>query len=272
MAKTPHISFRSFCLTLLGALTLVSASAAQATSTGGIAAAFEVVVIKPSPPEGRSVMRMIRPLPGGNGYIAKNFPVRLMIALMYKVPARQIEGGPRWLDEEYFDIEAHADGVHSKDELQAMFRTLLTERFGLQMREVSREGKVFSLQLDGTATKMQRNPDGPGMNIPITPVGIGEYQGRGVSMPYLCWFLSQLTQDKERPVIDRTGLTGTFDFMLSFLPEQAANSNDDHLLTELRDRPSLFTALKEQLGLRLVPENGPVQYFVVDHVDWPSAN
>lgn len=272
MTKRSHISFRSFCLTLLCASTLVSVSAAQATGTGGKAAAFEVVVIKPSPPEGPSVMRMIRPLPGGNGYIAKNFPVRLMIALMYKVPARQIEGGPRWLDEEYFDIEAHADGVHSKDELQAMFRTLLTERFGLQMREVSREGKVFSLQLDGTATKMHSNPDGPGMNIPITPVGNGEYRGRGVSMSYLCWFLSQLTQDKERPVIDRTGLTGTFDFMLSFLPEQVANSSDDHLLTELHDRPSLFTALKEQLGLRLVPENGPVQYFVVDRVDRPSAN
>ena len=234
--------------------------------------AFEVAVIKPSHADGESVMRLIKPLPGGNGYMARNFPVRLMIALMYKVPVRQVEDGPKWLDDEYFDIEAHADGVHSKDELQAMFRTLLRQRFGLQMRTVSRDGKVFSLQMEGTATKMQSDPTGPGMNIPITPVAPGEFQGRGVSMSYLCWFLGQQTQDKERPVIDRTGLTGTYDFKLSFIPEQLTNGDPDRLPTELRRLPSLFAALKEQLGLRLVPENGPVQYLVIEHVDRPSPD
>jgi len=264
--------FRLSSCALLGVVAMMSVAARSQEKGSSEKAAFEVAVIKPSQPEGGSVNRMIKPLPGGNGYLAQNFPVRLMIALMYKVPVRQIEGGPRWLDEEYFDIEARADGVHSKDELQAMFRTLLADRFGLQMHAVSREGKVFSLQQDGKAARMQSNPTGPGMNIPITPIGPGEFQGRGVSMSYLCWFLSLQVQDKERPVIDRTGLAGTFDFNLSFLPDQAADRALDRLPAEMRDRPSLFSAVKEQLGLRLVPENGPVQYFVIDHIERPSPN
>ena len=191
---------------------------------------------------------------------------------MYKVPLRQVEGGPQWLDDEYFDIEAHADGPHSKEDLQAMFRTLLRDRFGLRMHTVSREGKVFALRLNGPSTKMQPNPAGPGMNIPIVPAGPAEYVGRGVSMAYFCWFLGQQTQDKERPVLDRTGLTGTWDFKLSFLPDQVANGDPDRLAAELRDKPSLSAALKEQLGLQLTPENGPVQYFVIDTVERPSPN
>lgn len=265
-------TFRKFCCALWVTLTFVSVAARGQQTSANEKAAFEVAVIKPSHAEGDSIVRMIRPSPGGNGYIAQNFPVRLMIALMYKVPLRQVEGGPKWMDEESFDIEAHADGVHSKEELQAMFRMLLAERFGLRMHTVTREGKVFTLRLDGTATKMQNDPAGPGMNIPITPIGSGQYQGRGVSMSYLCWFLGQQTQDKERPVIDRTGLPGTFDFKLSFMPEQAAHGDPDRLPPELHDLPSLFAAVKEQLGLRLVPENGPVEYFVIDHVERPSAN
>jgi len=260
---------RSYIFIFLACLLVITCAApAQTTSTKP--PSFEVAVIKPSPPEGLSVNRMIRPLPGGNGYLAKNFPVRLMIALMYKVPVKQVEGGPNWLDDEYFDIEAHADGVHSKEELQAMFRTLLADRFSLQMHTVSREGKVFSLQLDKPNSTMRSNLDGPGMNIPITPVGNGEYEGRGVSMAYLCWFLGQ--QESERPVIDKTGLTGTYDFKLSFLPPHAADRAEGHLPADLQDRPTLAAALKEQLGLKLVPENGPIPYFVIDHVDRPSSN
>lgn len=236
------------------------------------AAAFEVATIKPSHAEGDRVDRTIKPLPGGNGYMAKSFPVRLMIALMYKVPLRQVEGGPKWLDDEYFDIEAHAEGVHSKEDLQAMFRTLLADRFALRLHTVEREGKVFALRVNGTTSRMQPNPQGPGMAIPIMPSGLGQYVGRGVSLPYLCWFLGQQTQDRERPVIDRTGLSGTFDFELSFVPDSLSSGDPDHLPAEVRDKPPLQTAVREQLGLRLVPEDGPVQYLEVEHVERPSAD
>ncbi len=253
-------------------LLCMAAPAAMEAQSGDfpLGPALEVAVIKPSHAEGDHVNRMIKPLPGGNGYMAQNFPVRLMIALMYKVPLRQVEGGPKWLDDEFFDVEAHADGAHSKEELQGMFRTLLRDRFGLRMHTVSREGKVFALRVDGLLPKMQVNPTGPGMNIPITPTGMGEYTGRGVSMAYFCWFLGQQTQDKERPVLDRTGMPGTYDFKLSFAPEQLGDS--DRLSPEFRDKPTLATALKEQLGLRLAPETGSVQYYVIDTVERPSPN
>lgn len=263
---------RNFHLAFLLTLS-VNPTKLRSQMTGvGEGSAYEVAVIKPSHAEGDSVNRMIKPLPGGNGYMAQNFPVRLMIALMYKVPLRQVEGGPKWLDEEYFDVEAHADRPHSKEELQAMYRNLLADRFSLRMHTVSREGKVFSLRLDGDPGKLQSNTTGPGMNIPITPAGVGEYIGHGVSMQYLCWFLGQQVQNTGRPVLDQTGLTGTFDFKLSFVPEGIANGDLDRLPEKLREKPSLANALREQLGLRLVPENGPVQYFVIDSVQRPSAN
>ena len=230
-------------------------------------------MIKPSPtPKGDTVNRMIKPLPGGNGYMAQNFPVRLMIALMYKVPVRQVEGGPGWLDTEYYDIEAHADGAHSKEELEGMFRSLLADRFALRMHPVTREGKVFALRVGAGGPRMQPNPAGPGMNIPITYTGPSAFSGQGVSMTYLCWFLGQQVQDKERPVIDRTGLTGTYDFKLSFLPDQFSGMDLDRIPADVRDKPPLTTALKEQLGLQLLPENGPVQSIVIDSVERPSAN
>ena len=91
-------------------------------------------------------------------------------------------------------------------------------------------------------------------------------------MHYLTWLLGQQLQSEGRPVIDRTGLTGNYDFTLSFLPDSARNASPDNLPPELRDRPSLFDALKEQLGLKLQPEKGPVEYLVIDHVERPSAN
>ncbi|MGI4755537.1 MAG: TIGR03435 family protein [Janthinobacterium lividum] len=232
---------------------------------------FEVATIKLSPAKGEG-LRTIRPLAGGNGYMAQNFPVRLMIALMYKVPLRQVEGGPEWLDNEYFDIEARADTTHPKDELQAMFRQLLKERFGLKMRKVTREGNVFALRVEGAASRMQADPAGPGFEIPIKPVGPGTFQGRRVPMPYLSWWLGQQMQIHERPVIDLTGLSAVYDFELAFQPEQPAGADLDRLPSELRDKPSLFSAVRQQLGLKLVAEKGPVEYYIIDQVERPTVD
>ncbi len=88
-------------------------------------------------------------------------------------------------------------------------------------------------------------------------------------MPYLCWWLGQQLQSDERPVVDHTGLTGKYDFTIRFareLPPGAIRDNEGD------QEPSIFEALREQLGLRLVPEKGPVEYLVIDNVEKPSAN
>jgi uncharacterized protein (TIGR03435 family) len=95
--------------------------------------------------------------------------------------------------------------------------------------------------------------------------------GKRVDLRYLCWYLGQVLEADGRPVIDKTGLSGSYDFTLSFLPQQLS-SNPESLAPGDRDLPSLFTALKEQLGLRLQRETGPVPYYVIDHIEPPSAN
>ncbi len=91
-------------------------------------------------------------------------------------------------------------------------------------------------------------------------------------MPYLCWWLGSQLQHDERPVIDQTGLSGYYDFTLSFAPELPPGVDPDKLPPEFADRPSLIEAVREQLGLKLTPQRGPVPYYVIDHVEKPSAN
>src|SRR6185312_7334884 len=105
---------------------------------------------------------------------------------------------------------------------------------------------------------MKVNESPEDFNIPMNP-GPQGFVGRRVPMPYLSWFLGQTLQADGRPVIDKTGLTGNYDFTLTFSPE-------------LRDRPSIFNALREQLGLKLTAERGPVEYYVIDSVERPSDN
>jgi uncharacterized protein (TIGR03435 family) len=91
-------------------------------------------------------------------------------------------------------------------------------------------------------------------------------------MKYLCWWLGQQLEREERPVIDKTGLPGNYDFTLQFVPDRLTDTAKDSLPAELQDSPTIFDALREQLGLKLSPEQGPVEYFTIDHVEKPSAN
>ena len=96
--------------------------------------------------------------------------------------------------------------------------------------------------------------------------------GVRVPMPYFCWWLGQQLQTSGRPVVDHTGLNKNYDFTLTFLPELPPDFSKDNLPPEVRDRPSIFDALKEQLGLKLLPQKGPVDHYVIDHIDRPSDN
>lgn len=227
---------------------------------------FDVAVVRPSQP-GLTVGG-IKPLPGGFGYTASNVNVRLMIALMYGVAVRQVTGGPEWLDSERFDVEAKSDHPYGRDELHTLFQHLLEDRFHLVMRKEMVEGPVYILTLDGAAPKMKPNDSTEDFRIPMNFAANGSTTGIRVSMSYLAWFLGQTLQQDNRPVIDRTGLPGFYDFTLTFAPIRplgAENRPED-------DRPSLFDALKEQLGLKLSPEKGPIAKYVITHVEKPAEN
>jgi uncharacterized protein (TIGR03435 family) len=231
---------------------------------------FDVASIRPSKPGEQG--GAIKPLPGGNGYSAQNISVKLMISLMYRVPIRQITGGPDWLDTDHFDVQAKADHAYSIEDLHVMFQNLLADRFNLKFHKETKEGPVYALMVDKAGSKMKLNESAQDFQIPITFGKGNAFVGTRVPMQYLSWWLGLQLQDEQRPVIDQTGLNGTYDFTLSFAPPNPPNVQKDNLPAELMNRPSIFEALKEQLGLRLQPQKGAAEYYVVDHIDKPSDN
>jgi uncharacterized protein (TIGR03435 family) len=231
---------------------------------------FDVVSIKEAKPGAQA--GGIKPMPGGQEYIAQNAPVKLIMALMYKIPIRQITGGPDWLNTDLFEIDAKADKSYNLDDLHVMFQNLLVDEFKLQFHKETREGPVYDLSLDKPGLKMKVNDTDQDFEIPIKPGGPGVFVGKRVPMQYLCWWLGQALQQDQRPVIDKTGLDKYYDFTLSFRPELPPNVPSENLPPGLMDRPIIFDAVKQQLGLRLDPAKGPVEYFVIDHVEKPAAN
>jgi uncharacterized protein (TIGR03435 family) len=232
---------------------------------------FDVVAIHLAAPD--STGGMIRPLPNGSGYEVENMTAKIMMAAMYRIPERQIEGGPDWFGTERFNVEARADrSGYSIDELHAMFKDLLRDRFGLKIHIDTRKGPVYILTVAKGGVKMKDDGAAGDLNIPITPRGHDQFVGTKVPMQYLCWFLGQVMPENPRPVIDETGLKDVYDFELSFAPELPPGVSADQLLPEMRNRPVLRDALEEQLGLVMNPAKGPVPYYVVDHLERPSAN
>jgi len=231
---------------------------------------FEVASIRLAKPGTRG--GFIKALPGGREYTAQNIPVKLMISLMYKVPMRQITGGPDWLTSDFYDVEAKADGSYNIDELHVMYQNLLADRFNLKFHKESKEGNVFALTVDKIGSKMKVNETEQDFKIPINFGPDGVVIGTRVPMSYFCWWLGQNLQRQERPVIDLTGLDKHYDFTLTFAPDLPPDVPKDNLPPGLLDRPSLFDALKEQLGLRLQAQRGPIEYYVIDHIERPSEN
>jgi uncharacterized protein (TIGR03435 family) len=211
----------------------------------------------------------IKATPGGTGYTAHNISVRLMISLMYQIPLRQVKGGPDWLDSDRYDVEARADKPYTLDDLHIMYQNLLADRFNLKFHKETREGNVYALQQDTPGSKMKLNESAQDFHIPITYAPDGTAVGVRVPMSYLAWWLGQQIQNQERPVINLTSLDKYYDFTLSFAPVLPPGTETEKPPS---DKPSVFDALKEQLGLKLVQQRGPIDYYVIDHIDRPSDN
>ncbi len=232
---------------------------------------FDVAAIHPT--KHGTDFGYIRPLPGGNGYIAHDVTLKTMIAVMYRVSARQIIGGPSWIGTQTFDIETRSDHIANLEEMHTTFKNLLADRFGLKIHVEQNEGADYELLVDKAGVKMQPDGDVPDLNIPIN---ISQpprtFRGVKVSMSYLCWFLSNQMRNDPRPVVDKTGLKQVYDFTLTFQQEQPPDLIPGDLPPDVRNLPTLFDALPEQLGLRLVRAKGPVDQYVIDHAEMPTPN
>jgi uncharacterized protein (TIGR03435 family) len=153
-----------------------------------------------------------------------------------------------------------------------MFQNLLADEFKLKFHKEIKQGPVYVLTVDKAGMKMKVNDSPQDFEIPIGGGRGGVLAGKRVPMQYLCYFLANSLRNEDRPVIDKTGLTGNYDFSLSFMPELPPGFKVEDLPAEFRDRPSLFDALRDQLGLRLEAQKGPVEYYVIDSVEKPAEN
>jgi uncharacterized protein (TIGR03435 family) len=255
-----------------------------------VAPAFEAASVKPSAPDAQG--QHLRREPGGRVSIS-NVPLRELIKFVYQLQDFQIDGVPAWASSESFDIVAKAaedvppvlPGT-AVDPLIVMLRTLLADRFRLQVHRESREMPAYALVLSkpgvlGAGLK-RSTTDCPAIareqqaTRSAQPSSVGSQCGFRAALGVitsggfpLSQLLNPLSQLVRRPVVDRTGLQGGFDYELRFAPENlqagAPNAADP-------GGASVFTALQEQLGLKLEPARVPIEVLVVDHIERPTSD
>lgn len=199
------------------------------------------------------------------------------------IPRLPIEGGPAWIDSDRYSIDAKADGTQSPAMMRGpMTQALLEDRFQLKIRRETREVPVYALTVSRGGLKLPRTKEGSctplELATPASPApgdkplcAVSRSSRRGPNVTWEARRLSIAAFAKalglDRPIIDRTGIAGLFDFHLEFAPEADSGGPGD------ADRgPSIFTALQEQLGLKLEPAKGPAEFLVIDRVQRPSGN
>jgi uncharacterized protein (TIGR03435 family) len=226
---------------------------------------FDVASVKPSVPGARP--GPIQQMPGGQRYMATGAPLTLIMTVAYTVTARQIAGGPSWTGTDLFDIDAKAAKASSSDDLHAMLAHLIEERFKLKLRHETKELPVYELVVDKGGPKLPEHDAADLVRPPMggTPAGM---KGTNVTMDYFAFILSR---NLDRNVIDKTGLKARYDVNLEFTREGPGRIGAADA-SPLAEGPTIFTALREQLGLKLVPAKGPVDFIVIEHAEKPADN
>ncbi len=236
--------------------------------------AFEVATIKSSNPEEHRKFFRLRPdrLEGVNESVVD------MITFSYGVHGKQILDAPAWTESERFDISAKPDteGMPSLAQWKTMVKKLLTDRFKLTFHRDQRELAVYVLSVSPAGAKLaesQGDPKGlPGIGFQRRMGDLGAFN---VSMADFVNFMTR-NAGLDRPILDRTGLTGKYDFKLSWTPDDAQWSSVVPDVPRPSDdanpAPPLYTALQEQLGLKFSAAKAPAEVLVIDHVEKPSEN
>jgi uncharacterized protein (TIGR03435 family) len=241
----------------------------QAQTPPSAPLAFEVASIKPSAPDVAGMY--MRPQPGGlrlEGATLKN-----LIEYAYGVRGFAISGGPAWVNSDRFDVDARVGGSPSEpQQVRERLKTLLGERFKLAVHTESKEQNVYYLVVGKSGPKFHEAKPDSGQMIRRQGASI---TGEGVGVGLL---VLNLANALEVPVLDKTGLTGRYDFKLEWSLDAGRQSGSvtgmggGDVRAPEPSGPSLFAALQEQLGLRLEAERAPAETLVIDHVDRPSAN
>jgi bla regulator protein blaR1 len=254
---------------------------------------FEVASIRPS---NRPFADYRRFDPGGSEFIAENYTVRDLILRAYALKESQLSGGPAWINSSHYDIRAKSEGFTSANPSWATqqmqrLQTLLQERFKLVVHRGRKEFPIYLLTVAKGGPKLERpncvanDPNQVILIVPgKTPANVcgGGIVGMGSGLVHassesMTEFAETLSHFVDRTVVDKTGLSGKFRFRLSFAPDATRPelpffSIDPSDSPTPADGPSIFTAIQEQLGLKLESAKGPGEILVIDHVEKPSEN
>ena len=233
---------------------------------------FDVVSIKPHKSADDPTTTPLGGLLVGRRYIATNVHLRQLIVAAYVDVGAALQSGveitglPRWAATDGFDLQAQPEAgfTPTKQQTMEMLQAMLEDRFKLRIRREPKSMPIYALVVDTGGVKLKENQtlDGPVGGPSARPPGAGHIRANSIAM-----LVMVLTGSAGRKVVDKTGLIGLYRIALDFTPDPLPPGVEfDPGL------PSLFTALREQLGLRLVPETGQVDTFVVESVQRPSEN
>jgi uncharacterized protein (TIGR03435 family) len=218
---------------------------------------FEVAAIKPH----TGALRMIGVETSGTAVNLEAMSVWDLVMYAYDKRSFQIDGGDKWTSEDRFDISARAPGDTTpvKPQIQAMVRTLLKERFNIATRPSAKEMPVFALVPGKNGPRLKTSEDPAAQQMLLLRGEVASYTAAPVAM-----LANSFPFRLERPILDRTGLTGKYDFELKLKPGPEGPTGPSG--------ESLFTAIEEQLGLKLEPTKAVVETLVIEHAERPSEN
>jgi len=234
-------------------------------------AQFEVASIHPSRQEANPPA--IRFMPGG-GIVATNVTLNLLIQIAYDIRPDQLSGGPGWADSAGYDIDAkqparssaRASDVDTRHIARMCLQALLAERFKLIVQRRSKNESGYALVVAKNGPKFTRSNVESGR---LRQTGIAQVTGEGAKMDTLAKLLTvRLGED----VMDRTGLTDRYDFTLSWILEQPTRPFGEPEQVIVSPGPSIFSALQEQLGLKLEPQKNASDLLAIEHAERPTEN
>jgi uncharacterized protein (TIGR03435 family) len=270
----------AFWLTLSVVVIAAIGAPSFGQSRSGLRPSFEVASIKPSKTNSGVTARVGNGQGGG-----RNVTLKMLVAAAYRVQEFQIVGGPGWIGSDRFDVEGKAENPRADpDQLRLMLQSLLEDRFQLKLHRENKEAPIYALVVAKDGPKINLAPDqtsppvngpaqqGAGPNRGAMRIGGGTLVGNAVT---LSLFTRLLSQRLDRTVVDKTNLEGRFDIRLNWTPdvgEVVLDPGGNPLPPADATGPSIFTAIQEQLGLRLESIRGPVDLIIIDGVEKLSAN
>jgi len=234
--------------------------------------AFEVATIKLSNPDQPGKLFTVR----GRNVMTINTTLNDLIVFAYDLHQKQVAGAPDWAESQKFDVtgQPESPGVPSITQLRGMIRLLLTERFKLAFHRDKREMPVYAIIVGPNGHKLTKNDNNPNGLPNLLFRGLGNLPVSNATIADFAGVMQSAVMD--RPVVDKTGLTGRWDFAIRWTPDESQFGGLGVRVPPPTDDPNappgIFTAFTDQLGLKLDPSRAPVEVLVIDKVEKPSEN